>query len=144
VYNGVLYADNATTQIYGVGNVSVLNATFMNKISPGVFALNYTFNVSGDYLTVESCVFPGGVVHEGSDEYRVGESWYALLLLAVGVALLLASVITRGGAFVRPMRFFSAVMFVLFVVAAGANFYISVTVLLLALVIMMSAFKMRA
>jgi hypothetical protein len=42
------------------------------------------------------------------------------------------------------MRFFSAVMFVLFVVAAGANFYISVTVLLLALVIMMSAFKMRA
>jgi len=113
IINGQLIADYATLRLVDIAdNSTLLPATNMTMVTPGVFVLNYTFVRNGNYLSLQDCLFPGNVTAQGSDDVSVTEPWTTFFLLLVGVVLLVFG--TRR----KMLMFFAGVCFLLTIIVA--------------------------
>lgn len=113
IINGQLAADSATLRLVDIAdNSTLLAATNMTMVTPGIFVLNYTFARNGNYLSLQDCFFPGNVTAQGSDDVSVTEPWTSFLLPFVGVVLLFFG--TRR----KTLMFFAGVCFLLAIIIA--------------------------
>lgn len=120
IINGQLVANYATVALINVDdNTTLLNATNMTQASPGIFVLNYTFGVDGNFLARQDCYFPLNVTAQGSDDVAVSEPLMTFILPGLGILFLFLG--TRKKLF----TFFAGVCFILTIIITRPDFIIS-------------------
>lgn len=101
-------ADAATVTIFNVDdNSTLLPATNMTAVSPGIFVLNYSFPSVGNFVALQNCYFPLNITAQGSDDVTVTEPLATFILPAIGIVLLIF------GGRRKTFMFFAGVVFLL-------------------------------